>query len=91
MLARVVFQDIKTYERDRTRCYGKAKKGHLLTLTRGEQSKKASLKVEMPKQSTKENTGITQKSVGKRIPESGAQEPTLETASGSVSRVDNEK
>lgn len=73
-----------------TRCYGKAKKGHL-TLTRGERSKKASLKVEMPKQSTKESTGITQKSVGKCIPESGVQEPTLETASGSVSRVDNEK
>lgn len=53
--------------------------------------KRASLKVEMPKQSTKESTGITQKSVGKHIPESGAQEPTLETASGSVSRVDNEK
>lgn len=45
----------------------------------------------MPKQSTKESTGITQKSVGKCIPESGVQEPTLETASGSVSRVDNEK
>lgn len=52
-----------------TRCYGKTKKGYL-ALTRGETSRKASLKVEMPKQSTQESTGTTQNNVGKHIPES---------------------
>lgn len=42
----------------------------VLTLTRGETSRKASLKVEMPKQSTQESTGTTQNNVGKHIPES---------------------
>lgn len=37
------------------RCCGKAREEHL-TLTRGERSRKASLKVETPKQSTKENS-----------------------------------
>lgn len=52
--------------------------------------KKASLKVEMPKQSTQESTGTTQNNVGKRIPESSMWDPTSERAS-SVSRVGNEK